>query len=67
MDWTWDRVTSPGDGSDGVVPNQSQIYPNANRREVILNADSHDAAKKSLDKAINRLNQVLSQEGFAGT
>jgi pimeloyl-ACP methyl ester carboxylesterase len=66
MDWIWDRVTSPGDGSDGVVPNQSQIYPNANRREVILNADSHDAAKKSLDKAILRLNRVLRDEQWAG-
>lgn len=67
MDFLWDAVTSPFDGSDGVVPNRSQVYPNANRREIIQNADSHDAAKKSLDKAILRLRQVLTDEQWAGS
>ncbi|HEX8452991.1 MAG TPA: alpha/beta hydrolase [Longimicrobium sp.] len=67
MDWIWDAVTSPGDGSDGVVPNRSQEYPGANRREIITNADSHDAAKKSVDKAISRLKQVLRDERWAGS
>jgi len=67
MDWLWDAVTSPGDGSDGVVPNRSQVYPSASRREKISNADSHDAAKKSIDKTIRRIKQVIYDEQWART
>jgi hypothetical protein len=53
--------------SDGVVPNRSQVYPGAPRREIIENADSHDAAKKSVDKTIRRIKQVIYDEQWART
>ncbi|CAA9349808.1 MAG: hypothetical protein AVDCRST_MAG89-3063, partial [uncultured Gemmatimonadetes bacterium] len=58
IDVAYDLLTSPFDGSDGVVPNASQRYPNSEHDEVIQNADSHDAAKKS-DKAIRRVGTTL--------
>jgi pimeloyl-ACP methyl ester carboxylesterase len=62
VDHLWDRITSPADGSDGLVPNASQAYPAAELHVVINNADSHDAAKKSVDKTLDRLGQVLARQ-----
>lgn len=58
VDKAWDMVTSGWQGSDGVVPNSSQSYPGAEHQEVVRDADSHDAAKKS-DKAIDAVGRSL--------
>ncbi len=43
----WDRLTAPGDRTDGIVQGSSQLYPNATRQYPISKGDSHLGENKS--------------------
>lgn len=43
----WDRLTAPGDRSDGIVQGTSQVYPAATRQYPISKGDSHVGENKS--------------------
>ncbi len=47
LDRLWDRLTAPGDRSDGIVQGASQVYPNATRQYPINRGDSHVGENKS--------------------
>lgn len=60
VDQGWDRLTAPGQRSDGIVNGNSQIYPNAMRRLSVFDADSHVGETKS-DKVRSQLRTTLLQ------
>jgi hypothetical protein len=47
LDRFYDRLTAPGDRSDGIVQGSSQVYPNATRQYPIPGGDSHVGENKS--------------------
>lgn len=61
VDFSWDLLTSPGEGSDGIVQASSQVYPIATARYVISGADSHVGATRS-DKVRPNLEQTLAAQ-----
>lgn len=58
--WNFVLVAPPGQGSDGIVQNSSQIYPAATARYVVTRADSHVGSTKS-DKTRTALERALEQ------
>jgi pimeloyl-ACP methyl ester carboxylesterase len=63
IDRFWDKLTAPGDSSDGIVQGASQHYPNATASYVISGADSHVGATRS-DKTRDRLINALDRQFF---
>lgn len=61
IDRLWDLLTSPGDGSDGIVTASSQIYPGATARYVVQDADSHVGSTRS-DKIRPVLEAALADQ-----
>lgn len=59
--WNFALVAPPGQGSDGIVQNSSQVYPAATARYVVTRADSHVGSTKS-DKTRTALEQALEQQ-----
>lgn len=47
IDRFYDRLTAPGERSDGIVHGSSQVYPNATRQYPIRVGDSHVGENKS--------------------
>lgn len=47
LDRFYDRLTAPGDRTDGIVQGSSQVYPNATRQYPIPFGDSHVGENKS--------------------
>lgn len=58
VDSGWDRLTAPGQGSDGIVQGNSQVYPNATRRLAVNGADSH-VGETGSDKVREPLRRTL--------
>ena len=61
VDRGYDRLTAPGEKTDGLVQGSSQAYPNATRRYAINNSDSHVGEVKS-DLVRNRLTETLQAQ-----
>ena len=47
IDYYWDRITSPGDNSDGIVQGVSKIYPGRDQQYTIRRSDSHVGETRS--------------------
>lgn len=62
VDDFWARITTGRrEGSDGIVQNSSQVYPNALRRYITDGSDSH-LGETGSDKVKERLKVSLRQE-----
>jgi hypothetical protein len=58
MDGAYDRVSAPGEASDGIVQGTSQVYPRA-ARHLVRDADSHIGETRS-DRTKDGISIALS-------
>lgn len=59
-DGVYKRLTVGGDSGDGIVPLNSQYYPNANRQYQIPDGDSHVGVLRGVDKSGPQVLAALS-------
>jgi hypothetical protein len=60
-DAVYKRLTVGSDSGDGIVPMNSQYYPNANRQYLIGDGDSHAGVLRGVDRSGPKVLAALSE------